>query len=179
MKVVGERISILKNDQLLSIVILPGLDKKRLFAIFLWLMAWTVCGIIVFINYFKTTDQNIKLFIIVYLSFWFYFEFNIVRSFIWKRSGKEKIWIQDGILYYQRELNKKGKINEFNIGLVSPVEIIELSPTRFSDTIMQSFWIKGGERLEFVSQGKHILFGMQLSNEEARIIKKELNAYIR
>lgn len=47
MKVLGKRVSILKKDDLLSIVILPTTDKRKLGLLFLWLMAWTVCGIIV------------------------------------------------------------------------------------------------------------------------------------
>ena len=74
MKVIGKRISILKKENLLSIVILPTTDKKKLTLLFLWILAWTTCGIIVFINYFKLLDENIKLFTIGYLSFWFYFE---------------------------------------------------------------------------------------------------------
>lgn len=178
MEVVSERISILKKDDLLSIVILPTTDKNKLRILFLWLLAWTVCGLIVFANYFNVTDQNSKLFIMIYLSFWFYFEFNIVRTFIWKRSGKEKIWIQNGILHYQQELNRKGKIQEFELSIISPLQIIELKPTRFSDTINQSFWIKGGERLEFYSQSKNVRFGMQISDSEAKKIMQEINRFI-
>ncbi|MBL7918186.1 MAG: hypothetical protein JNM96_07295, partial [Bacteroidia bacterium] len=91
MKVIGKRISILNKDNLLSIVILPENDKKKLFLMFLWLLAWSVCGIIVLANYFKLTTQDAKLFTIIYLSFWAYFEYKIVRAFIWRRSGKEKL----------------------------------------------------------------------------------------
>jgi hypothetical protein len=175
MKVIGERISILKKENLLSIVILPGLDSKKLFAMFLWLMAWTVCGIIVFVNYFKITDKDLKMFMLVYLSFWAYFEISIVRAFMWKRWGKEKIWIQDGVFNYQREINKRGKIRNFNLNLITQVDTVELKSTRFTDTISQSFWIKGGERLEFTCQGKIIRFGMQLTDEEAKTLRKEIN----
>ncbi len=175
MKVLGNRISILKKDDLLSIVILPGLDKKRLVALFVWLFAWTVCGFIVLANYFQTTNKDVRLFIIVYMAFWAYFEFNMIRAFMWKRSGKEKLWIQQGILYYQRELNRKGKILEFNASLVSDVEIIDLRPTRLADTISQSFWVKGGERLEFKVQGKTYLFGMQITDTEANTLRTEIN----
>jgi len=178
MNVISERISILKKENLLSVVILPSNDKNKLRLLFMWLLAWTVCGLIVFANYFTVTDQNSKLFIIIYLSFWSYFEFNIVRTFIWKRSGKEKLWIQDGILHYQREINKKGKIQEFNLGLVSPLQVVELKPTRFSDIVNQSFWVKGGERLEFYTQAKLIRLGMQITDEEAKRVMKEVNQFI-
>lgn len=179
MKVISERISILKEENLLSIVILPNRDKKKLLLMFLWLLAWSVCGVIVAANYFKLTDQNSKLFVIVYLSFWAYFEFKIIRAFAWKRSGKEKLWIQNGILHYQREINGKGKIQEFNLNLVSKLNLIELRPTNFADTINQSFWIKGGERLEFQSQSKVIRLGMQINDEEARAMMREVNAMMK
>lgn len=175
MKVLGKRISILKKEDLLSIVILPGLEKKQLAALFFWLFAWTVCGVIVLANYFQTNNKDVRLFIIVYMAFWAYFEFNMVRSFMWKRAGKEKLWVQQGILYYQRELNRKGKIMEFNTSLVSPVEIVELRPTRLADTISQSFWIKGGERLQFTVQGRTYLFGMQITDNEASTLRLEIN----
>jgi hypothetical protein len=179
MKVISNRISIIKKEDLLSIVILPSQDKRKLGLLFLWLMAWTVCGILVFANYFKITDANAKVFIIVYMSFWAYFEFNITRAFLWKKFGREKLWVRDGILHYQKEINKKGKVLEFNLELVSKLRLIELSPSSFADTFNQSFWVKGGERLEFNSQSKTIRLGMQISDEEARVVLNEVNAYLK
>lgn len=178
MKVIGNRISILKKEDLLSIVILPTTDKKKLGLLFLWLMAWTICGLIVFFNYFKIQNQDSKLFIIIYLSFWAYFEFQILRTFLWKRFGKEKIWIKGGFLNYQREISKKGKIKDFDLELVHGLKLIELSHSSWSDSINQSFWVKGGERLQFQVQAKTILFGMQLNDEEARAVLNELKTVI-
>ncbi len=174
MKVIGKRISILKKDDLLSIVILPTVDNKKLGLMFLWLLAWTVCGVIVFINYFKLQNQNSKLFVIVYLSFWAYYEYKIMRTFIWKKWGKEKIWFQDGVLHYQREVNKKGTIEEYQPDLINELHLIEMNERNFADFFNQSFWIKGGERIEFTYQGKAVQFGMQLSTEEARAVLSEL-----
>jgi hypothetical protein len=179
MKILGERISILKKDDVLSIVILPTADKKKLGVMFLWLMAWTVCGLIVFASYFRLQDQNSRLFVIIYLSFWTYFEYNIIKAFIWKKFGREKLWIKNGVFHYQREVNKKGKIREYDLGLMSKLQLIELHPSSFSDTFYQSFWVKGGERLEFTSQAQTVKLGMQLSDEEARSVLHEVNSHLR
>lgn len=178
MKVIGDRISVIKKEGLLSIVILPTTDKKKLGLMMLWLMAWTICGLIVLANYFKVQDQSSKLFIIVYLSFWAYYEFKISRAFIWKKWGKEKLWVQKGILHYQREIQKKGKVKEYNIDLINDLKLIETNDNNFSDFIGQSFWIKGGERIELSYQAKTISFGMQLKTEEANIILKEIQEII-
>ena len=174
MKVISDRISVLKKEGLLSIVILPTADKKKLGLLFLWLMAWTVCGIIVLANYFNIHDQNSRLFVIVYLSFWAYYEFKIARAYTWKKWGKEKIWIQNGILHYQREVSKRGKIKEYNTSLINDLKLIEVSESNFSHFMGQSFWIKGGERIEMQYQAKTIGFGMQLKTEEAKTILKEI-----
>lgn len=179
MKIISNRISIIKKEGLLSIVILPSQDKRKLGLLFLWLLAWTVCGILVFANYFKITDANAKIFLIVYLSFWAYFEFNISRAFIWKKFGREKLWIRDGVLYYQKEINKKGKIREYTTELVSKLRLIELSNSSFADNFNQSFWVRGGERLEFNAQAKVVRLGMQISDEEARVVLNEVNAWLK
>jgi hypothetical protein len=174
MKVVSERVSILKKEGLLSIVILPTVDKKKLGLLFLWLLAWTVCGIIVFMNYFKMQDRQAKLFIIIYLSFWAYFEYKILRAFIWKRFGQEKIWVKEGFLNYQRAVNGKGKIKDYDLELVQDLKLIDVHHSSWADTINQSFWVKGGERIQFSVQAKTIFLGMQLNDEEASKVFNEL-----
>ena len=178
MKIIGDRVSILEKDNVFSLVILPTTDKKKLLVLFLWLMAWTICGLIVFANYFNITNRESKIFIVVYLSFWAYFEYKIARAYTWKKFGKEKLWIKKGKLQYQREISGRGKIKEFDLELVNGLELIEMSPTSFADNINQSFWIKGGERLEFQCQNKIIRFGMQLSDNEAMDVYKALKNFL-
>ncbi|MBK9285353.1 MAG: hypothetical protein IPM51_13710 [Sphingobacteriaceae bacterium] len=178
MKVVSDRISILKKDDLLSIVILPTTDQKKTFLLFLWLFAWSVCGVIVLFNYKQLVQQDAKIFVIVYLAFWLYYEFKIARAFIWKKWGKEKIWLKSGKLNYQREVNQKGKINEYELNLLDELKLIEISTGSFSDFFNQSFWVKGGERIEFKYLDKFIRFGMQINTEEARILLSEIKQYL-
>ena len=176
MKIISERVSTVTNDKVFSLVILPTVDKRKLWILFFWLFAWTICGVIVFANYFRINNADAKTFIIVYLSFWFYFEYKIARAFLWKKFGKEKLWIRGGTLYYQREVSGKGKIKEFDINLITEFDYIELDHVSFADNFNQSFWVKGGERIEFECQGKIIRLGMQLDDKEAREILKEIKS---
>jgi len=178
MKLLGERISIVKKQSLLSIVILATNDKRKLAMLFLWLLAWSVCGVIVMINYFQITNEKAKLFLIIYLSFWIYFEVSIIRAFIWRKFGKEKIWIKDGIFRYQREVNGKGKIKEFTPDLMREFKILDVRPSNLIDSLNQSFWVRGGERLEFMHQTKTQRFGMQISDEQARNVFNEIKDFI-
>lgn len=53
MKLISDRVSALEKDNVLSFVILPTTEKRKLIVMLLWLIAWSVCGIIVFVNYFN------------------------------------------------------------------------------------------------------------------------------
>lgn len=54
-------------------------------------------------------NQNKRLFIMGLLAFWAYFEYKVGRTFIFRKYGKEKLWIKNGKMFYQREINKKEK----------------------------------------------------------------------
>lgn len=179
LKGIGTRCSVLIKNNIFSLVILPTADKKKAWLLLLWLLAWTVGGVIIMFNYFSITQQSAKLFLIIWLCFWAYFEFKIFKVCLWKLFGKEKLWIKNGTIYYQHNVNGKGKTKEYDLNLISDLELIPLDERNFADVFAQSFWVKGGERIVFKCQDKFVKFGMQLSNEDSyRIIvelKKQLN----
>lgn len=178
MKVIGDRISILKKEDLLSVVILPIKENSKLRIMLTWLVAWTICGLIVLFNFPALKDQNSKLFVIVYLSFWVYYEYKIAKAFMWRKYGKEKIWIKSGRLFYQKEIKGKGKIKEYDLDLVTDLKTVEINEGNFFDFINKSFWVTGGERLELSCQGKVTRFGMQLSDKEASSLFREISQHI-
>lgn len=178
-QVIGKRSSILIKEKIFSLVILSTDSKKKVNLMFLWLMAWSVSGIIILANYFKLTNDNAKMMIIVWLAFWAYFEFKIIRVYMWKRFGKEKLWIKNGKILYQQDVNGRGKIKEFDINLLSGFSIIPLTVGSIADTFSQTFWVKGGERIEFTCQSKLIKFGMQLNDDEANKIITALNKFLK
>ena len=178
-QVISTRSSILIKDQVFSLVVLPTDNKKKVNLMFLWLLAWSVSGVIVIANYFTLHQESAKLFIIIWLAFWAYFEFKIVRVYMWKRFGKEKLWIKNGKLLYQQDINGRGKIREFDLNLVSDFSIVELTPGSIADTFSQTFWVKGGERIEFTCQSKIMKFGMQLEDNEAKKIITALNKFLK
>lgn len=179
LKEIGKRCSLLIKDSVFSLVILPTDDKRKTNLLFLWLMAWTISGIIIIVNYFTLKQQDAKLFVIIWLGFWAYFEFKITKVFMWKRFGKEKLWIKNGTLYYQQDINGRGKINEYDLNLVSDVALIPVEEKSFIDSFNQTFWVKGGERLEFFYQGKQIRFAMQLSDDDAGKVLSELKKFMK
>lgn len=179
LKEIGKRCSLMIKDNIFSLVILPTAEKKKTNIMFLWLMAWTVGGVIVIASYGTLTQVSVKLFTIIWIAFWAYFEFKIVRVFMWKRFGKEKFWIKNGTVFYQQDINGRGKIKEYDLNLVSDFNLIELQKGNFADVFNQTFWVKGGERLEFTCQGKIIRFGLQLNDEDAGKVLTEIKKFLK
>lgn len=177
-KNIGNRISILQENNVFSLVILPTDEKRKVTLMMFWLLAWTISGIIVIINYFSLAQVQAKLFVIIWLTFWAYFEFKIIRVYMWKRFGKEKLWIKNGRVHYQQDINGRGKIKQYDLNLVSDLSCIEIKKGSIADTFSQTFWVKGGERLVFNCQSKQVKFGMQLSDDDTlqlfSIMKKQL-----
>ena len=178
-QLISKRSSVLIKDGVFSLVILPTEDKKKTNLLFLWLLAWTISGFIVIGNYFTITQDKAKLLLIIWIAFWAYFEFKIIRVFMWKRFGKEKLWIKNGLLLYKEDINGRGKIKEFDLNLISNLELITLTNGSIADTFSQTFWVKGGERIQFTCQSKVIKFGMQLADDEAKKIISALNKQLK
>ena len=178
-QLISKRSSVLIKDGVFSLVILPTDDKKKTNLLFLWLLAWTISGVIVIGNYFTITQDKAKLLLIIWIAFWAYFEFKIVRVFMWKSFGKEKLWIKNGLLLYKEDINGRGKTKEFDLNLISNLELITLTNGSIADTFSQTFWVKGGERIQFTCQSKVIKFGMQLADDEAKKIISALNKQLK
>jgi hypothetical protein len=178
-KVIGERSSIFTKDNVFSLVILPTGDKKKTNLMFLWLFAWSVSGAIIIANYFTLSSQSTKLFVIIWIAFWAYFEFKIARVFMWKRFGKEKLWIKNGTLFYKQDINGRGKTKEYDLNLITDLELIPVEASNFADMFNQTFWVKGGERICFTIQSKIVRFGLQLSDDDAKKIIAELKKQLK
>ena len=73
MEQIGKRIFIEKTADNLHIEINSSTDDDKLKRnlLIVWLLMWTVLGVIVASQYIQLRDPNQKTFIIVYLAFWF------------------------------------------------------------------------------------------------------------
>ncbi|MCD6066605.1 MAG: hypothetical protein K0S33_1431 [Bacteroidetes bacterium] len=118
--------------------------------------------------------QNARLWMIALLGFWAYFEYKVAKTFFFRKYGREKLWIKNGKMFYQREINKRGKIREFVPSLVNDLEVVNPNRGDFFVQMQESFWVMGGERLSFSYAAKLVKFGIQLSDTEANRVFKEL-----
>ena len=205
MQVISDRVSIVNKDTVFSLVILSSDKKWKVNLLFIWLLLWTMSGVVYLSMYINASNeasfyryqydlaytqgkrdvattiykdieknQGKRIFILGLLAFWAYFEYKVGKTFLFRKFGKEKLWIKNGKLFYQREINKRGKIKEYNPSLINELEILKPNRGDFFVQMQESFWVVGGERLMFKYASKHIKFGIQLNDKETSVIYKEL-----
>lgn len=170
---IGKRISVYREEDVASFVIMPTDNKWKLYLLFGWLFLWTVSGVIVAANYF-TMNTNMKLVIIMWMAFWAYFEFTIGKAFLFRKFGKEKIWVKGGRLFYWRDIAGRGKKMEFEKELVKDMAVIEKDKKDFFASMNESFWVIGGESISFEYGAKTYRIGIQLSADDARELVRQV-----
>lgn len=175
MEYIGERVSIKHTDKELSIVILAMKDKLKNRLLLLWLILWSLGGLIVFSQYFTLTDPNTRIAVIVWMFFWFYFEFKILNAYLWRRAGKEIIKIRNNNLQYKRDIAGRGKIRTYSLDFMKDLRIVEQKENSFFESLNNSYWAIAGEKVAFDYYGKEIKFGIQLEEKEAKLLLKVIS----
>jgi len=179
MEYIGNRISIKRSDNEVSIVILSFREKIKNIMLSIYLVLWSLSGIIVFSQLLVIPDKNTKLALFVWLCFWAYFEFKISKAYMWRKFGVEKIKLRENKFMYKRDRAGKGKVLTYEFDFIKSLRYIKPKENSFFENINNSYWVIAGERLAFDYYGKEIKFGIQLEEKDATALLKILNKEIR
>lgn len=140
-----------------------------------WLMAWTFCGLAVAYQLLLDANNEIKSMLLVFMAFWSYFEFKVVKAFRWRRGGEEQLFISEEKVLYGRTINNRGILRPYRKDLVNGARLIENDQNTFAKAFAESYWVIGGEKLAFTINGKVIPFGLRLSDKEAKKLMELFN----
>ncbi len=172
MEYIGDRISIKKNENETSIVILSTVDKTKKQLLLVWFVLWTLGGIAVLTQYFTITEQQTRVAILVWLGFWGYFEYKIFKAVMWRSFGLEKIKLRERKLFYKKDVRGKGKRNVYEFDFIKDLRVIESKENSFFENLNDSYWVVAGEKLTFDYYGKEIKMGIQLNEADAKALLK-------
>jgi hypothetical protein len=172
MEYIGNRISFVRKEEELSIVISAYSDAKKNTLLLSWFIAWTLGGVAMGIYLFRVPPGQLKTLILVWLGFWLYFEYKVWKAFTWRKYGKEIIKIGRGILFYKRDNRGAGKIHNYQTAFIQNTGKYKGKPDDVVSQFMSSYWVIGGESLSFMYYGKEILFGMQLNEKDSLSLLK-------
>lgn len=179
MDYIGKRISIKKKEDELSVVILPLAEKRKNNLLLVWLLLWSLSGLVILSQFFVISDVNTKIAVLVWLAFWAYFEYKIVNAYRWRKSGKEKIKIRENKFLYKRDISGKGAVKTYEIDFIKNVRLVENKDESFMESLNNSYWVIAGEKLVFDYSGKEIRFGLQLEDTDAKALLKLLQNQIK
>lgn len=189
MKYISERISYHRHDNFTTVLISTKIDKWKESLLYGWLMLWILVGIAISYvlitgNYIDVVSENtsknqLKLFLVIFLVFWVYYFYKILRVYIWRKRGVEYIKITNDTLIIKRAFGKIGKAHSYLYNNMGKVELLEQKERSYSAVMQSAFWDIGNERLCFDYHGKSIIFGVQLDATESKKMKEFLNKEIK
>ncbi|KAA3649503.1 MAG: hypothetical protein DWP98_07035 [Bacteroidetes bacterium] len=173
-----KRISQEKRPEGLLIKIKAYKDDSKQSILTIWMVAWTLCGLAIISQIFYEQDEKMKTMILVFASFWGYFEYIVVKAFRWRRKGEEQILISEDKIHIGRTISNRGFLKPYRKDLMNKVRLIEKEENSFIKLFGDSYWVIGGQTLALPVNGKVLYFGLRLSDKEAnhlmKIINKEL-----
>lgn len=173
-KNLSDRVTITDNPDFLEISISGKISAFQFSLLTAWLTGWSIAGIFVIIQLFDIQDNNLRVFMFVWLAFWVYFELRILHAWRWRKSGREHIVFRPDKTTINIEINKKSLPQYFQTSEISNIRNIELQKGVFIKNFYSSFWVVGGETIGFDYQNKQHSFGRQLSEEDANQILRKI-----
>tara|TARA_R110002072_G_scaffold85121_4_gene192641 strand:+ start:925 stop:1464 length:540 start_codon:yes stop_codon:yes gene_type:complete len=171
----NNRISQEKKKDGLLVKIKAHYEEGKQKQLLIWLLAWTFCGLFIAFQLFGDEPQEIKKFILIFLAFWIYFEYKIVKVYRWRKSGEEQFWITPEYFHYGRTYNNRGILKPYRKDLVNQIRPITIEKGRLLQTFFDSYWVIGDETLMFSVNGKVIGCGMRLSEKEQKKVMQSIN----
>lgn len=176
MKWIGERISYQDHKKpFTTLIITPERVGWKDALMTAWLLMWTTIGIYIFYELIAIDHQrDEKLTLFIYVSFWTYFEYRVLKAFLWLRFGKENIKIDPEYVWVKKSIGKYGKAKSYLIDNVKNISVRTPSEKSIAHQFEKSYWVVGGERILFDYLGKIIHFGRKLDEKDAKLLAKFL-----
>lgn len=180
-KVISEKVSFQNTTEFLNVIILGKIERWKESILVAWCVAWFFCGGIVFTEFLGSTDRDARMALIIFLAFWAYFLFIVLRITLYRRGGNELIRVEaDGVIL-KRSYFTFGKSKTYHLENIKSFQKIELPERSLSASFENTWWIFGGQKLGFEYQGKFVKFAMQISKKDQdmlfNLINKKIKGY--
>jgi len=143
-----------------------------------WIFAWTFCGLAIGSQLFVDGNPQLRSMLLIFIAFWAYFEFKVIKAYRWRQYGEERILIRKDQLQYGRFISDRGLYRPFNLSQLNPVRELKDESNALVKSFSDSYWVIGGEKLAFSYQAKVFAFGLRLTDKDTKKLMKLLNSKI-
>lgn len=178
MQLIGNRISILEKEGKLSIVIFSYRRKMKNIFLIAWIIAFTLCGLLVLPEFKYAQENDRKIFWAVFIAFWVYFEILVLKALLWRLRGKEKIIITKDVVKIMKFVTGLERFKEYRLDQISNWKKI-LNDNGLISSYENAYWFVGGECIGFDYYGRDIRFGNQLDDEEAKALIGKIKYFVK
>lgn len=174
MKWIGERISYRDHkNPYTTLVITPERTAWKDALMLAWLLMFSFIGVYILYELFTVNHlKNEKIALVTFFSFWVYFEWKVLKAFLWLRFGKENIRVDPEYVWVKKSIGKYGKAKNYLIENVKNISARTPSEKSFSYQFESSYWVVGGERVLFEYLGRSVHFGRKLDEQDAKLLAK-------
>ena len=180
MEFISERVSMEQRADGLSVVISARLSRAKETLLVSWVLAWSVCGILIAVEMASLPAGRMRTYLIVFLVFWAWVAVRIGRATLWRLKGFELWRIKDGRLTVKDSILGFGRANDYFVEIISRFGPLAIDESSWKWQLNDSFWVMGAERIGFECAGKKVAIGKGLTREEAerlvRVMTKALTA---
>ena len=129
-------------------------------------------------EYFIEIDKERKVFFIVFLGFWVYFEYRSVYKLFWKWKGKEIIKVRSDALIVGKRILGKGKALRFTYEGIQELKKIEMNKSSAMNVLKAADLFTTTNKISLQYFGKEYSFGNELSDEDTgelfALLKREI-----
>ncbi len=177
MKYIGNRISYQNKHNIFSVVIAASVERYKESLLATWLVCWSACGLYFLWQLFSDLPRETKMYIVILIAFWAYYEFRVFKMFMWRKFGYESLKFVEDRLVIKEVIKGRGKEKTFFLDNINHFGKLKVD-NNWMKTMDQSFWVKGNGYLQFEHQGLLVTFGRQLDDAESSnllaVMQKEL-----
>lgn len=164
---IGDRIKYASEAGTLEVSVSGKIPKWQESLLFFWVLAWSLCGIFIIQYLFGDWPKEQKIFLVVYLAFWGFFEYKAVHAWFWRKFGFESIIVKGGEIFLKNDILGRGKTTKYFTDNVKDFGWLTSNPKSFGSVYFKSFWMVGGETIGFTHLGQKVTLGMQLDEKDA------------
>jgi len=187
-KLIGDRISTYTEKEFTSIIVYPKRTRWKETVLFTWVIAFSIIGFYMIylligggLEKIDNTGlegdsaeilKNQKIYLGVFVGFWIYFEYKVVKGLLWLTLGKEMIKISKDTLSIKNSIMSYGKSNSYFFENIKGMGLVQHEKLSFGFDYENAFWRKGTDSIIFEHRAKAVSFGRKLDEKESRLLHR-------